>query len=802
MFEIAYKSYVFDVYDVVNLPNIYRTVSLLSDSLAYDTFHFKVKVAGSSGIQKLLTSDGKWVHTSDNRGVVLGASEPSTDTDFIDFDYGEPVYVLEDGVQKALFYLLNIEPAGASDEGIEIFSVSCISVVGMLSRISHRGGIYAGTTAGTIISDIMGDLPYTIDSDVSGTLCYGWLPYTTDARQNLQQVLFATGASILRNSNGTIRFSFNQQATAKTIPADRIFFGGSAFGKKERKSKVVVTEHMYFQGADTAEELIYDNRTESSPGTTLQIFDQPHYSYRADGLTIVSSGANWAEVSGTGRLYAKKYIHSSREVSRVLDANTVTNEAAYTNMTLASSANINSILDRLANYYTNAEIRSFDVVIDTEKPGDLIEFQDRTHTTRTGYIQDIDETASSFWRGRLNVATNWAPTSPGNDFDSYLIIKGSDLSNGTWTVPTAMRGKRARVTLFSGAQGGQGGYAGSINPRLNSGAASTTIKANYGGGGLLAAWELGQRRGVSPGLAGGAGGQGGAAAAKLINIDIESLANSYSVSFGAGGAGGQGGVWSTGTAPSMGSAGGASTFNGISTNDGINFAGTYVNLVTGEVLAEAGPSGIAGANGGAGGLSTPVKTFDSSAAANAYSYASEGKGSAGGSLQGYSGGAGVNGTNGIYFDNTGKTYNLAQKHLLLCCAGGAGGGGAAMGGNGSPGTAGVPQTYVGRDEFNEYALTYYYANGYAGTIGGQATLRCSVGGDGADATVVPAQAVFTGGQGGHGGGGGGGAGESLGNYTFSSGSGNYLGAAVNGKGGNGGQGGQGSDGFAIAYFKS
>ena len=798
-FTIIYKDYTFSASDIVNLPNAYRTISLLMDSLAYDTFHFKVKVEDNS-TAKLLTSSSEWVHTSDNRGVVIGTNTHASDESFMEYDYGEPVYVIEDGVQKALFYLEKIEPVGASDEGVEIFLVSCISVVGILSKITHRGGIYNGDTVGSIISDIMGDLPYTIDPDVSATLVYGWLPYVTDARQNLQQVLFASGASILRNNDGTIRFSFNQQALAKTIPTDRIFLGGSAYGKKERKSKIVVTEHMYFQSADAEEILVYDNRSEATPGTTLQVFDQPYYSFRATGLTIVSSGANWAEVSGTGCLYAKPYIHSSREISRVLDATVKGNEEAYTNMTLASSANVNSILDRICNYYSNAEIRNFDIVVSDEKPGDLVEFEDRTHRIHAGYIQDIDESASSFWRGRLTVATNWSPTSGGNDYDSYLIIKGSDLSGGTWTVPQDMRGKRARVVLFSGAQGGQGGYGGAINPRLNRGSGQTTLKAIYAMGGLTYAAYLGGRKGVSQGLPGGAGGQGGNAASKLVNIDIDELESSYSVSFGAGGAGGAGGVVATNTPPTMGSLGGASVFDGISTDDGMDFAGTYINIVTGDIVAQPGPSGIAGARGGNGGLSTSLKTFNSTEEVSGYSYASEGMGSAGGNVGQYRGGAGVEGVNGIYFDNTGGEYSVAQKHLLLCCAGGGGGGGAAMGANGGVGTVGQPQTYSGYDPSGQYGMLYYYANSLSGVYPeGTYRLYCSVGGDGASATIVPAQTVYTGGQGGHGGGGGGGAGESLGNATIGS---TYLGESVNGMSGNGGQGGQGSDGFAIVYYKS
>lgn len=804
MLTIEYDNHVFTIADIDNLPNLYRVIDPISYDLEYDVFNFNVK-SDAIGEQKLKEKFGFWLSTASDEGIIIDNG------DFSDFVYGRPVKIFEDGQLKATMYVTDISPINQRDRGEELFHVECVSSVGILSRIEHYGGLYVGTSAGSIIADIMGGLPYTIDSGLAAELLYGWLPYVKDARKNLNKVLFATGATITRNASGNVHFTYNLQDVAKQIPKDRTFYGGIN-SKKEHKSSVTVIEHGYYQSLEATEELIFDNTQGVAGNNTRITFDEPYYDYRGDGLTVVQSSANWAIITGVGYLYAKKYVHTQRPVSSVIDTIGEPEVLQVSDQTLVSSLNVNGVVDRLTNYYSTARIRSFDIEVADEKPGDLIEFYDRRDHVNTGYIKSIDESASSFWRGSVNAVTNWTPTKSGNDFHNFVIVTAADLVEGVWNVPAAMQGHRARVVLFSGAEGGQGGYAGETMGAARGGdkRAMPIYPSGLGSGDFYVG---GLQSIVQQGGAGGKGGKGGASATRFVNIDIEELGSSYAATFGAGGEGGAGGTavrdWKkalTVTEPELGQPGQDSVFNGTSTAYGSVFRGTYVNLVTGEILVKNGEDGIEGGAGGRGGNSEQISAgYGTQEEAQAYDYASKGeaRGANGSNLGQYAGGIGAAGIRGV----VSRAYTRGDpvyKYYAIGNGGGGGGGGAAMGGNGQAGNAASSGRITVRYTQDDHREGYNYINAYS-LDEEDHEMRYeegATGGDGADVTIIPSKPLYVGGYGGHGGGGGGGAGQCMSNYTHyqSNDINTYYGGAFGGKGGNGGKGGDGSDGFMIVYW--
>lgn len=800
MLTIEYNNHVFTIADIDNLPNLYRVIDPISYELQYDVFNFNVK-SDAIGEQKLTEKYGFWLATSNDEGIVVD------DGDFEDFIYGSQVKIFEDGELKAVMYVTSISPVNKRDRGDELFKVECVSSIGILSRVEHFGGVYVGTAAGDIIADIMGGLPYTIDSALASELLYGWLPYVKDARKNLNKVLFATGATIRRNENGEVHFTYSLQDVAKSIPKSRTFYGGIN-SKKEHKSSVTVIEHGFYQSLEATEELVFDNTQGVAGNNTKITFNDPYYDYRGDGLTVVQSSANWAVVTGVGYLYAKKYVHTQRPVTRVIDTIGEPEVLQISDQTLVSSLNVNGIVDRFENYYANAKIRTFDIEVGDEKPGDLIEFYDRRDHVNTGYIRSIDESASSFWRGSVNAVTNWTPTKSGNDFHNFVIVTAADLVGGVWNVPAAMQGHRARVVLFSGAEGGQGGYAGQTMGAASAPWRAEVVYESSSGSSRTQVGEL--QNGVQSGGEGGAGGKGGAAATRLINIDVDELLDTYAVYFGAGGEGGAGGTATRTsdfrnivTEPEFGRPGEDSVFSGTSTAYGAIFRGTYVNLVTGEVLAHVGIDGISGGSGGQGGYSEKMRgPFPDQATAQAYDYSVIGRGKKGEDVGGYIGGAGHDGTRGPT-PRSGYNWDLAEGYWIFGNAGGGGGGGAAMGSNGNPGLAGYPAStsYTEHSPSGDERVTHYYINRHDEYEDDDPEYTGAKGGDGANATTIPAKPIYVGGSGGHGGGGGGGAGQCMGwEFTYSSTVEHYFGTMIGGKGGNGGKGGDGSDGFMIVYW--
>lgn len=196
MNEVSYSNYRFDDNTIVS-GSLTLANALAFDTLAPDEMTVEV-LSDDTGIKKLLTNTLDWYHTVDNRGYVLYGG------DIRKFTYGDPVYYYYDSTQMGKFYLTSVTRMND-----KVFRLNMVSAVGLMTGVQHMGGVYSGETAGTVIAEILSGsgITYTIDTDVRGTKIYGYLPIAS-ARDNLQQVLFAIGASLMKDDAGDIKFSF------------------------------------------------------------------------------------------------------------------------------------------------------------------------------------------------------------------------------------------------------------------------------------------------------------------------------------------------------------------------------------------------------------------------------------------------------------------------------------------------------------------------------------------------------------------------------------------------------------------
>lgn len=697
---IKYNGYTFDgtgedllLLAPTSPPDMYEVWNPISEVLEWDTLSFGVK-SDATGTKYIWTSLGEIYSTSTNEEYVID------DGDLMDYERGTPVEVYKDGALIREFYLDSITARHGG-----IFEFSCVSFVGLLAERFHKGGVYFGTTAGTIIADILTGVTYSIDNDVAGITLYGWLPYDT-ARANLSRVLFATGASLMKKSNGEPYFKFNQPQSSADVSANTFYDRESS--PVERFGTVRVIEHTFFDSASQASEVLFDNRNSVAADNALIIFDEPQASITpAGGLTVVSSGANWAIVNGTGYLEGLAYIHIKRVVEQATGVNS-SEEKEITDNGLISRLNSGSVISRMANYYGNAVQHQIATKQTTEKAGDIVAFPAISGRTLTGYVHTIDSVVSGFVKAHMNVISNWVPTGLGNQYSEYFILTADDLSGGSFTIPAAHRGKPALAVLFGGAQGGAGGMDGERG-HAGQPISSSTVSGGYGG-------------------AGGQGGLGAPAGigGRYVMGEINSLAASYAGSIGTGGAGGANCTY--GEDFNLGELGGDTTFGNLSTADGVVLEGPYINLIDGTVYGEAGQAGTAGKAGGSGG-DQPAQRVAGSAGTDGENYNTVwlgGKGGAGfrdGDYRGSGGGGGGAAYGSSATDCTQQTNDRnpatagadatapAQAGFYLGGDGGHGGGG----GGGS-----------------EYRYNGFAANYNEGAAGGSG----SVGGQGADGFVL------------------------------------------------------------------
>lgn len=661
------QTYIFEDVDYVQ-GSIQDTLasSLIGTSLSIDEMTFTIRSRDSrkGNVPEDWLYDENDVQLFDVNDVPLTVPELSyAGVDFLGVTpYRDTVELWRDSTLEGFYYIQSVERIGHGGG----WTFVGVSDMGIIDRQEHPGGVYFNVTAGTIIADLMGKLPYSIDPGLASTTMYGWLPYSESARQNLMQVLFACGASFMRDANFQPYFTYDLPTTLITKGIHEVY-AGSSRDKLIPATSVQLTEHTFYASSNVSPDVLY----EAAPGTVVTdyriTFDKPYHTLLASGLTISDSGANYAVISGTGSLTGIPYVHISRIMSKNTGWGGEQTVIAVKDATLISQMNSLNSLDRLADFYGQAEEISAEVLTDA-RPGEMLRIPDPNDFSKTvrGFIKSAARTYSGTVKSALKLTQNWSPGGVGNAYDSYVIITGEDLSGSSWSVPAELRGKAALVVLFGGAQGGQGGYDGERGGNGHS-VSETTRSRGYGG-------EGGE---------GGAAGQGGGPG-RFLTVNITSLANSYTVTLGAGGAGGAHG----GT---LGVLGGDTVLGSYSTASGSVLDGAYVNMIDGSTYGEAGDEGHAGMDGGKGGdlLTTGKKGEDG---LKGEDYNTIWKGGSGG---------------------------LGVRRGTLTASGG-GGGGAAYGASGPNGGTSTETTNYGAPGANAIAPVQadFYRGGNGGNGGG------------------------------------------------------------------------------------
>lgn len=548
---IDYQPYNFDDSSIVS-GSVAMSNALMFDTLNPDELEVEV-VSNDTGKRKLLTVDRDWYTTVDHRGYVLMTN------DLRQFTYGDPVLYYYDGVLQGKYYIRSVDRLS-----IDHFKLSAFSAVGMWASIQHFGGIYDGDTAGSVIADLLTGFSYTIDPDVAAVPLYGYLPIAS-VRDNLQQVLFAIGASLMKNAQGNPHFKFLQGVPTIPVSDERIFIGGK-LNYKTPATSIRVTEHSYYISSYDVEVSLFDNTDGSGTADNkLVTFDEPCHDLVATGLTLGANGANYAYVTGTGTLTGKKYTHTQKIFSVPTGASGEPSEAKIEKATLVSPVNSANVAARVSDYKGTAEEVACGIVMDTDdiKPASLISFNDPYGDPAQGFVATMNITMSGKSKADCTIVKNYTPSHFGNNFTSFQLFT----TNGTYT---ASKTGVIRIVLCQGGQGGQGGSMG------------------YGAT-------------CGTPASGGSGGDGGVAG-KLFVTDLNVTAgDTFTYTIGAGGAGGTG-QNDINTPPTDGTEGTHSTmtYNGAvySSESGASPANGYVNILSGLVYAENGEDGIDGGNGG------------------------------------------------------------------------------------------------------------------------------------------------------------------------------------------------------------
>lgn len=536
MNKLIYKTWTFED-DQVKSGSCYLETSLPASSLGINTLEVVVKCADAS---------------------------------IADFAQNDPVTYFYKGNQRGIYYIQSVERIGP-----DRYTLTAVSALGLLAQKRHPGGIYTGQTVQEVVTDICGDIPVIVKSNLANIALYGWLPYVAppkeSAKDNLSQVLFAIGAAITNDLDGVLRIEPLWSGVSGFLDDDHVCQGGKVT-TEPAVTAVSVTEHQYFQGGETKE--LFEGSTQSGD---IIIFNEPAYDLTVEGFTILESGANYAKVSsGTGKLTGKTYIHNTRQVTVEVTPGPVENIKTPTgNPTLVSLVNSYAVAQRLAAYYKCRETIEAPALIGAEHPGAVVSmYHPYGKKMVTACLETLDAHMSAVLKADLKALVGYDP--PDIAQQEYYDTREVLTASGAFTVPAGVT--HIRAVLIGGSYGGKPGNPG------ETGGVGKKFTYTSSVSGTSTYWRT-----LGLGGKGGLGGEGGQAG-KVLVVDIDVTPGDV-ISF------------AIGTGGPADSAGTATTFGAHSSEDGYVLPDGYVDPVTGDVYATTGDVGLPGGdgNGWAGG---------------------------------------------------------------------------------------------------------------------------------------------------------------------------------------------------------
>lgn len=623
-----------------------NTVKYKGELLAEDE-RISTDTPGVLGEYKELRADALEADTLD----ITVLSESGT---IRNFKKNDKVEYFRSGSRVGVYYLQSVTRVGP-----KLYTLSALSAVGLLIVRPHRGGIYTGQTVAEVVAEICGDIPVLIETVYRGIKLYGWLPIAS-ARDSLVQVLFAIGAWLHTDENGTLRVQKLWDGAASIIGPGSVHAANIQVKYLDPVSSVAVTEHQYIAG--TEDVTLFEGTAQQ--GDVIE-FDEPAHTLTAEGFTVLESGANYAVLSaGAGKLTGKSYVHNRRVVTRTVTEGAAENVEEITDATLVSLVNSSAVAQRMAAYYACREQLTVDVNPAGEHAGHVVSLWNEWDKQQTlACIASRETKISGLLKSRTSALVGFLPPQPETTeyYDERVILTGS----GEWTVPEGVTSLRVVLVEHGadGLDGSSGASGGSVSLIV------TDTEAKPGG-----TWS----RQPGAGGAGGAGGEGGLGG-RILSADLDVFSGTVF-------------AYSADT---------ATTFGTLSAQNGSRSDAGFTDPVTGDVFGKKGDDGSAGGDGGGGG----------SANGSNFNPGENGTG-----VPPNTGGAGSEG-NYKRFEESETVY----KNGYLLVAGGTGGGGAAVGNNGQdavqPLTSGV-RAGAGANAEPPSGAVNYGCGGYGGNGGG------------------------------------------------------------------------------------
>lgn len=277
----------------------------------------------------------------------------SRDTEF-SFQDRQAVETYFDGKIKSKTFIKSFDRKSKTQ-----WSIKTEDYIGLMENAYFYGGIYNDKNAKELLEEIFSTagVPFEIDDSISQVKLSGYMPYS-NCREALMQAAFATGAVVDTSGRTDVYVYILSDELKQHITLDRIF-EGQKFKNESKVTAVEITAHSYYEVDD---EIILYKAEKSGTGENIFVtFSEPIHDLTTIGNgNKVKFGTNYAIINANSSdfiLKGKKYKHVESVKSKknpnilITDAKNI---VSIKDATLVSEKNVDNLLEKCYNYFTNS----------------------------------------------------------------------------------------------------------------------------------------------------------------------------------------------------------------------------------------------------------------------------------------------------------------------------------------------------------------------------------------------------------------------------------------------------------------
>ena len=270
-----------------------------------------------------------------------------------------PFKVYRDNTLYGCFFI----DISSSNAKKTFYTISANDYIGLLEYQMHLGGMYSNIAVSNLIADILGDIPYELDSELGDKTLTGYLPIQTK-REALRQVIFSVGGMIDTSRNESIIIKPLPTVISSELNKDKIIDIKTT--ELAITTSIELNTHKYKVNSEETE-LFND----SLNGTLYLTFGEPIHDLTITGGTILTSGTNYATIQGNGIviLTGKGYDDIVETISKSNPAVATTDLQKVETHETTLNCNSIELLNSLKFVKSNIDV-TFNMT--AEKVGDLV----------------------------------------------------------------------------------------------------------------------------------------------------------------------------------------------------------------------------------------------------------------------------------------------------------------------------------------------------------------------------------------------------------------------------------------------